>query len=168
MTPPFRLSLALPGAALLLVACVSEDGFPSLAMRPAERDLSTEEPVRPAVAVPSDAALLQRLAALRQQAQAGDRAFAEAYGPAAAAVAAAGAPESDGWVTAQQGLSRLEAARVETTSALRELDHLALEQAGEATNDGDYAAILAARDAVEALAEAQRARWEALRSRLAR
>jgi hypothetical protein len=147
---------------------VREDGFPSLAVRPAERGLSTAEPVHPPVAVPSEPALVQRVAALRQQAAEGDRAFDAAFGPVASAVAAAGDSGTESWVAAQQALSRLEAARVGTAGALRELDQLALERAAVATNEGDFAAIEAALAEVETLAAAQRTRWETLRDRLAR
>lgn len=165
---PTRTGLAACAASLLLAGCVGENGFPSLAVRPAERGLSTAEPIHPPVAVPSEPALVQRVAALRGQAAEGDRTFEAVYGGAASAVAAAGASGTESWVAAQQALSRLEAARAGTVSALRELDQLALERAAIATNEGDFAVIEAALVEVERLAAAQRTRWEGLRDRLAR
>ena len=154
--------------AILAAACVPEGDFPSLAQRPGERDLSTEEPARAEVEVPDDAELRSRLATLRQQAGAGDRAFDAAYGGAAAAVAAAGAPESDSWVEAQQALSRLEAERAPTMGALADLDAIAMERIGVATSAADFAAINAAIAAVERLAVVQQQRMDSLRARLSR
>lgn len=153
-------------ASIPLSACVPEGDFPSLAMRPGERDRSTEEPARAAVDVPDDPALRERVAELRRQAAEGDRAFDAADGPTAAAVAAAGARESDSWVEAQQALSRLEAAREPTMRALADLDAIAMERIGERTSIADYAEINAAIAAVEQLAVAQQQRMDALRAQL--
>lgn len=152
--------------AILLAACVPEGDFPSLAMRPGERDLSTEEPTRPAIEVPDDGALRQQVAELRRLAAQGDAAFDAGYGATAAAVAAAGPRESDGWVEAQQALSRLEAAREATMRALADLDRIAMDRIGAPTSASDFAAINAAIAAVEQLALAQQQRMDALRARL--
>ena len=162
-----RLAFLLPLSALALAGCVAEDGFPSLAQRPAELDTSLEEPSRPAVEVPSDPALLARIAELRRQAAEGERSFAAALPPTEAVVARAGAAGSESWVEAQQALSRLEVNRGATMRALADLDRLAIDRAGLATNGADFAAINAAIAEVQQIAAAQQQRWDRLRNRLA-
>ena len=162
-----RLCLASSFAALALTGCVAEDGFPSLAQRPAERNLSIEEPVHPAVEVPSDPALRVRVAELERQAAEGENSFAAALGPTESVVARAGAPGSESWIEAQQALSRLEATREATMRALAELDRLAITRAEVATNSDDFAAVNAAIAAVELVAMSQQQRWDRLRARLA-
>jgi hypothetical protein len=161
-----RLSLALAVSALALAGCVAQDGFPSLALRPAERDVSFEPPVRPRIEVPSDLALRTRLAELQGQAAAGNRDFEATVGGVDALAGAAGPPESESWVEAQQALSRLEASRGPTTRALSDLDQLAFARADMATNEEDDAAIEAAVAAVGAIAERQQQRIDRLRTRL--
>jgi hypothetical protein len=163
-----RTSLALIAFSALAAGCASPGPFPSLAPRAAERDLSMEEPVRVAAAVPDDPALRARAAALSGEAQAGDAAFSALLPAADQAVGRAGAPESEGWVAAQQIVSALEAARGETMRALRELDALALQRADLATSAGDHAAIAAARAQAERIAQSQQARLDGLRGRLRR
>ena len=167
MRRPLAFALALPFALPALVGCVAEDGFPSLAQRPAELDRSIEEPVRPRFDVPSDPALRVRIAALVDQARGGDRDFAAASGPAEAAVGRAGGAGSESWVEAQLAVSRLEASRTATSRALAELDQLALARAEVATSAEDFAAIEAALAEVEAIATGQQQRWDRLRGRLA-
>ena len=161
-----RLSIALPLVASALAACVPQGDVPSLAVRPAERDRTTLPPVRPAVEVPSDPALGQRVVELLRLAAEGDRAFDAAFGPTEAAIARAGAPASEKWVEAQLALSRLESARNDTSRALTELDRLAIDRAAVPTNESDYAAILAAIASVEAIAAVQQRRLVTLRARL--
>lgn len=159
----------LPAFALALMAlggCVAEDGFPSLAQRPAELSRSVEAPIHPAVEVPSDPALRARIAALIGQAQGGERDFVAALGATEAAVGRAGAAGSESWVEAQLAVSRLEATRTATTRALAELDGLAIGRAEVATNSEDFAAIGAAIAEVERIAASQQQRWDRLRGRL--
>ena len=167
MTLQIRPVLWLPAAALGLAGCVAEEGFPSLAQRPAELNVSIEEPVYPAVEVPSDPTLRARIAELRQQAAEGERSFAAALDPAEAVLARAGPAGSESWVEAQQALSRLEATRNATMRALAELDALVIARAEVATNREDFAAINAAIGEVERLAVSQQQRWDRLRGRLA-
>ena len=167
MTVRLRLLLSLPAVAGGLAGCVAADGFPSLAQRPAERNISIEEPVRPAVDVPSDPALRAQIVQLLAQAADGNRAFYSALAPAQAAVAAAGGAGSESWVEAQQALSRLEATREPTARALAELDRLALARAELPTNEGDFAAISAAIAEAGRIAADQQQVWDRLRGRLA-
>jgi len=161
-----RPSLALVVSALALAGCVAQDGFPSLALRPAERDVSFEPPIRPPVEVPSDPALRTRLTELQGQAVAGNRDFEAVLGGVDVLAGTAGPPESESWVEAQQALSRLEATREPTTRALSDLEQLALARADMATNTEDHAAIDAAVGAVGAIAERQQQRIDRLRTRL--
>jgi len=163
MRPLAPLAIA---AALALVSCAVEGDFPSLAPRPAERNLSTEEPTHRAPAVADDAGLLQQVAELRGIAAEGERAFDAAYGPAEAAAGAAGPPESESWVAAQLALSRLEAAREATMRALGELDRLAVSRSDAPTSEADFAALNAAIAAVGRIAAGQQERIDLLRGRL--
>jgi hypothetical protein len=163
-----RSLIALAMAAPALAGCVPGEGFPSLAPRPAERNLSTEEPVHPAVEVPGDPALRARVAELERQAAEGNRAFDAAYGATEAAVAAAGPAGSDSWVAAEQALSRLEMTRGPTTRALAELDQLAIDRAETPTNAEDFALINAALASVDLVAAGQQQRWDRLHARLER
>ena len=161
------LSLALSVAALGVAGCVAEDGFPTLAERPAERNRSIEEPVYPAIEVPSDPALRAQVAGLLRQAQEGERSFDGAVGATEAAVGRAGAAGSESWVEAQLALSRLETTRDATVRALAELDQIVIGRAETATNSEDFAAINAAIAEVERIAASQQQRWDRLRGRLA-
>ena len=167
MTASIRPSLALSLAALALAGCVAQDGFPSLAMRPAERHVSFEPPIHPRAEVPSDAGLRDRLRTLQGQAAEGDRAFREVLGSAERAVGAAGGFETESWVEAQQALSRLESAREPTTRAQSDLDELAIARADAPTSDEDYAALQAAVDSVGRIAASQQQQVDRLRARLA-
>jgi hypothetical protein len=158
---------AILTAASLLAGCAPQGDFPSLARRPAEDDRSVEEPVRPAVEVARDEALRARVAELRGQAGAGDRAFDNAYAAAEAAVARAGTRESESWIEAQQALSRLEATREATMRAVAELDQLAIGRIDAPTNEEDFSAINEAIAAAERIALAQQDRYDRLRGRLA-
>lgn len=148
---PLPLPMAL-AAALALAGCVSQGPFPSLAPRPEEGDISTAEPARPDPVSADDVALRARIGALVTQAREGMRAFEAAYMPAARATGDAGARSegSEGWVAAQQAISRVEAARSLTTNARAELDRIAVARANAPTSAGDRQAL------VEALAEVER------------
>lgn len=163
-----------PSCALLLAtvaflsACAVQGPFPSLAPRPEEGLISVAEPVRPPVAVASDAALRGRIAALRERGRAGARAFDAAYPAADRATRGIGVSGSDSWIAAQQALSRLEAARGEATAALADLDRLSLDRANVPTNAQDYGLIGAAMAEIEQETAERQTRLDALRSRLGR
>jgi hypothetical protein len=149
-------------AALLLAGCVSAGPFPSLAPRPAEQEDWSEEPVRPIPVVADDPALRARIAALLDEARAGQRAF-EAEAPGAERAAArAGREGSDSWLEAQQAISRLEAARGRSGTALADLHALALARAAGPTSEADQAALKAAIEEAEAIAAGQQQRIDAL------
>ncbi|HEX8192828.1 MAG TPA: hypothetical protein VF552_07995 [Allosphingosinicella sp.] len=155
-------------ATALLAGCAPEGEFPSLALRPIEAEDPREEPVRTPPVVASDPALRARAAELLGQARSGETAFGSAYGRAAAAARAAGAPGSESWVVAQEAISRVEAARAATTRALADLDRLSTERAGLPTNEEDFAVIGAALAEAARLVRGQQERFDALRASAAR
>src|SRR6059058_860208 len=93
-------------ALFTLSACAFPGGpYPSLQPRAAEA-IDPRVPVeRPMNERPVTPALASRLAELVAQARSGDAAFAPAADQAERLAAAAGAPQSEGWVAAQQALS---------------------------------------------------------------
>jgi hypothetical protein len=159
---PFPIVLAL----LLASACAAPGPYPSLAPRPAEQ-LNPDADERRPTLQPDDPALAARIEALADSARAGAAAFEAALPAAEAAVAAAGPAGSDGWIEAQQAVSRLEAARAPTTAALADLDALAVERNAAGTlSPGDRERLGAAVAASQALADAQAERVGRLEARL--
>lgn len=148
-----------PVLALTLVAClagcVSRGPFPSLALRPAEQEDWTEEPVHAAPAVADDAAVRTRIAALLAEAREGARAFEADLTASERATAHPGPEGSDSWIEAQQAISRLQASRGKTDDAATELHRLRLARSGQPTSAADLAALDAAIQEVGAIAERQ-------------
>src|SRR4051812_18694908 len=130
LLPPLLAS----AAALLAAGCAADGPYPSLAQRPAEKAYAEErdapDPAPPVL--PDDPALAGRIAAAVAEGEAGRAAFDAAYEAAAPVVAKAGAKGSDGWILAQQALSRATAAQAQTTKALADLDQLAAARAASA------------------------------------
>ena len=121
---------------------------PSLAPRAAEA-IDPRLPVESGgVQRPLDPALAARLAGLVAQAREGDAAFAAAASEAQRLAAAAGAPQSESWVVAQQAVSAAVAARAPTTRALGDIDAIAA--AALARHGGIAPADLAAIEAAAA------------------
>lgn len=153
-----------------LSACSStpRGNYPSLAPRAGEAvdpRVPVDTPVRSG---PVDPALSAHLAALIDQAQAGDSAFRGAAANAERLAASAGAPHSESWVSAQQALSAAQAARGPTTRALGDIDGLG--STALATKGGisanDMAAIKAAAARVSAIDRTQAERLDAIEARL--
>ena len=166
MTGRFRLLAPIASTAGLLAACAPAGPFPSLAMRPEERLVSVGEPRRPTVEAPQDPDLRQRAAALLAEGRAGQSQF-EANLPAAErATRNPGRMGSDSWISAQQALSRLEASRSQTTTALAALDRLTTERSDMPTNPADQALLSEALAELERVAAAQQTRIDGLRSRV--
>jgi hypothetical protein len=162
-----RAASVLPLLAFPLTGCTAAQGpFPSLAPRPIERELAQERPVQPAPEVPDDAALAQRIAALTGEARQGDAAFQTALAEAQRAAGGAGAAGSEGWIAAQMGITRAEAARAPTVRALADLDRLGIEKARQPTSMRDREALTAAVAEVQAMADRQHQRLDALRTSL--
>jgi hypothetical protein len=162
-----RVHFSLLVPALLVAGCATGGDFPSLAPRAVEQ-LSMEEPVRVDPPVAPNPALRGEAEALLARARTGDRAFEGAYARALPLARAAGPANSDSWVQAQEAISRAEAARAETTSALAELDRLVTDRADDPTNETDHAALMVAFRAAEALANDQHRRLAGLRTSVSR
>ncbi len=162
------LLLAIPLAvgAFGATGCSPEGTFPSLAMRPEERLVAVGEPRRERIDPASDPALRGRANALLAQGRSGMRSFEASEAEAERSTRGAGATGSESWISAQLQLTRLEAARNETTTALAELDRLSAARADQATNSADFAYIEEAKAELERLAADQQARLDRIRSRV--
>jgi hypothetical protein len=162
--PPFLLIVLL-----LLGGCGSPGGpYPSLRPRAAEA-IDPRVPVeRPVNDRPVTPALAARLAELVSQARGGDAAFEPAAATAERLAAAAGAPQSESWIAAQEALTAAIAAREPTARALGDIDALAATmlqaQGGIAPND--LAAIQSAAAEAAAIDRRQTARIDALKKQL--
>ena len=157
------------GAVLAATGCATPSGpAPSLAPRAAEAIDPRIPVVSGGVVRPVDRALADRLAELIRLARAGEAAFVTAAGEAGRLAAAAGSPQSESWVVAQQALSAAVAARAPTTRALGDIDAIAANalarQGGIAP--GDLTAIEAAAAEVAAIDRRQAQAIEALEARL--
>jgi hypothetical protein len=159
--------------ALLLIAslsaCAPPGGpYPSLQPRAAEA-IDPRVPIeRPMNDRPVTPALAARLTELVNQAHGGDVAFDTAVSQAERLAAAAGSPQSEGWIAAQEALTAAIAAREPTARALGDIDGIAASalqtQGGIAPND--LAAIKSAAAEVATLDERQAGRIAAVKSRL--
>jgi hypothetical protein len=157
-------------ALLTLSACTAPGGpYPSLHPRAAEAIDPRVPVVRPVNDRPTTPALASRLSALVDQAQRGNAAFDGAASQAERLAAAAGAPQSEGWIAAQEALTAAIAARTPTVQALGDIDEIAATalqtQGGIAPND--LAAISRAAALVGSLDQRQAERIKVLKERLA-
>jgi hypothetical protein len=157
-------------AVLLLTACSTSGGpYPSLRPRAAEAIDPRLQPVRPMNSRPVTPALAAQLSALVDQARSGDSAFGPAADAADRLAAAAGAPQSESWISAQEALSAAIAARKPTALAEADIDALAgnalQTHGGIAPNDLKEIQDAAAQ--VAAIARKQIARLDAIKHRLA-
>jgi hypothetical protein len=163
MRKPLVLSM------ILLSACSAPGGpYPSLQPRAAER-IDPRVPVeRPLNNRPASAALVARLAALVGAARSGDSAFASAAANAERLAAAAGAPQSESWIAAQEALTAAIATAKPTAIALGDIDEIgarALQtQGGIAPND--LAAVDRASAEVAELDQRQVERTKTIQRRL--
>ena len=152
----------------MLAACAAPPPGPSLAPRASEA-IDPRVPVEnPVLVGPVSPAVAARLAGLVSQAQSGDSAFRNAAAIAERLAAAAGAPQSESWIAAQQALSQAHAARAPTTRAMADIDSIAAETmaARGGIPAADLAAIQASAAEVAAIERSQAARMEALQARL--
>ncbi|MEO8175940.1 MAG: hypothetical protein ABI626_04695 [Sphingomicrobium sp.] len=156
--------------AFALAGCASapSGAARALAPRPAEA-IDPRAPVISATTPqPADPALAARLAELTGRAHQAETAFAAAAAQAERLTAAAGPPQSESWVVAQQALSAVVAAREPAARALGDIDALAQTQLTEhgGIAPADLAAIEAAAADVGALDRRQAERIDALQARL--
>ena len=155
----------------MLGACSPAGGpYPSLQPRAGEAIDPRLQPVRPMNDRPATPALVGQLAALVEQARGGEAAFAPAAAEAERLASAAGAPQSESWMAAQESLSAAIAARRPTALALSDIDALgatALQtQSGIAPKDLE--AIQRAADEVASIDRRQADRIKAVQAQLAR
>jgi hypothetical protein len=154
---------------ILLSACSATGGpYPSLRPRAAEA-IDPRVPVAgPVNDRPVTPALAARLSGLVEQARSGDAAFDSAASAAERLAATAGAPQSEGWIAAQEALTAAIAARKPTAQALGDIDEIAATalqtQGGIAPSE--LASIQQAAAIVGALDERQAARVHAVQRRL--
>ena len=163
-----RALFAIPMIAALAACGTPGWPPPSLLPRPAEAIDPRVPVVNPINDRPVDAALAARLAALVAQAREGDAAFGPAIAQAERLAAAAGAPQSESWIAAQQALTVAVAARAPTAEALGAIDALGANkldaQGGLAPND--LAAVQQAGAEVGAIDRRQAERVSAIQRRL--
>ncbi|MFL6758601.1 hypothetical protein [Sphingomonas sp.] len=152
-----------------LSACSAPGGpYPSLQPRAAEA-IDPRVPVnRPVNNRPVTPALASRLSALVEQARAGAGPFDSAASEAERLAAAAGAPQSEGWIVAEQALTAAIAARRPVATALGDIDALAASalQAQQGLAPNDLAAVMDAQAEVGTLDARQSARVDAVQKRL--
>jgi hypothetical protein len=159
--------------ALFLIGGCSMPGAgpePSLAPRAAEA-IDPRVPIPDAApSGPADPALAQRLDALVGQVQAGVSAFEAREAEAARLAADAGPSASEGWVAAQQALSRLIEQHGVTTRAAADIDELASTrlEARRWITPADQRALSGAAADVAAISDAQTATIKRLQDQLAR
>lgn len=154
---------------LLLSACTSPGGpYPSLQPRSAESIDPRIEPTRPLNDRPVTPALASQLAQLVAEAHAGDSDFQPAAANAERLAAAAGAPQSEGWVAAQEALSAAIAARKPTATALADIDTVGARalQTNGGIAPNDLAAIQSAAAEIGTLDQRQADRIKAVQQRL--
>ena len=154
---------------LALGACTAPGGpYPSLQPRAAEAIDPRLPVIRPINDRPVTAALAQRLSALVDAAHSGSASFDNAASEAERLAAFAGAPQSEGWIAAQEALTAAIAARRPMATALGDIDALAASalQANAGIAPNDLAAIKSAQAEVGALDARQAARIDAIQKRL--
>ena len=166
MARPLALALLI---APLAAACTGPSGdIPSLQTRAAE-SMDPRLPVeRPINDRPADPALVARLGALVAEARAGEPRFDAAIDAARRAATSAGAPQTEGWIVAQEALSGAVEARGAAAIALAGIDSLGAEllarQGGLAPSDKK--AIEEAAALVGAIDRRQAAAISAVQARL--
>ncbi len=155
--------------ATLVAGCTQVGGpYPALQPRAAEA-IDPRVPVeRPINERPVTAALASRLAALVDEARAGDAAFAPLAAAAERLAGVAGAAPGESWIVAQLALSGAIAERAPTVRALGDIDELAAERLADqgGLSPNDLAAIQAAARQVSAIERRQAATIAAAQRRL--
>lgn len=153
-----------------LSACSTTPGgpYPSLAPRPQEA-IDPRVPIPNEVRIdPADPNLKAHLAALVDQAESGEQAFRTAVARAEQLASAAGARQTESWVSAQQALSVAQEARGPTTHALADIDWIAATalQTRGGIPSGNLEAIRAASAKVADIDRIQSDRIDAIEKRL--
>ena len=153
---PARSWLILGAALAVSLTGCSRDTttYPSLAVRPAEKQGFAEPEVPPVVLKP-DPALDTTIAALGDRLDAIEGEFAKAYDQARASAGKAHGQSvgSEAWLTAQTELATLDEIRARTSAILAEIDDRAIARAAEL--QPDYPALVALRARAAQLVERQ-------------
>jgi hypothetical protein len=120
---PMKRALSIALLTVLTTGCAQREGYPSLSPRAVELAdrAPAAVPATPAT-LTSDAARLLRLEEAARSAEASVAGFEEALTRAKAAVSSASGKGSESWIVAQMAVSRLEAVRGATGSALALID----------------------------------------------
>ena len=163
MPHPRRTAPPLLAGLLALAGCNERSGYPSLAQRPIERPAAA--PAAAAAApVTADTARDTLATKLAEQAVQGDAAFTTAAGGACRTIAAGvhASAGSEAWVSAQQALSALDAARGPVRAAAAEIDKLLIDSSGADGGAADTDRLAAADAQVSALEAAEQARMDAI------
>ena len=163
-------------AALLAVAlsgCAGRSDYPSLARRPAERVTGSAQPAAPASpSAPAPPVLSDDMGAridqLVEQARVAHAAFEAKRGAAERAAGGSGTLGSESWASASIALAALDTAHATSLRALSQLDVIEADHRVEVAGADDAlsAAVIAARDVVSPLVEAERAVVDWLQTRL--
>ena len=147
-----------PLLTLVLIGCgASSATEPSLARRPAEAiDPRLKIASEPTFG-PVDPALAARLTQLIDAGKAGGQTFDAQVGQAQRLAGAAGAAQSESWISAQQAISGLEGARAQTTRALSDIDAIGAMriQSGAGLTAADLRAVESASGELRALTDRQ-------------
>jgi hypothetical protein len=151
-----RLALLVILAALSGCKSAADDGYPSLAIRPAERATGTLQPATPYIPPPTPPAVSDRLVQLGNEVASAHHAFEEAAPAARSTVTAArgSGPGSEAWSVAQVAIAGLESTRSRAMIALADLDRLYV---AAATDGGELTRIASVRDAAMAQVEQENA-----------
>jgi hypothetical protein len=154
---------------LVLSACSSPGGpYPSLQPRAAE----SIDPRLPVAGPVNDRPVSRALAAQLQdvigRARSGAAAFDAAAGEAERLAASAGAPQSEGWISAQQALSAAVAARRSVALALGDVDAMTANalQVHGGIAPSDLAAIQSAAAEIAGIDQREAERIKAIQQRL--
>ncbi|HEX9955448.1 MAG TPA: hypothetical protein VGB48_09585 [Allosphingosinicella sp.] len=162
-----RASPLAIAAALLTAGCAASGSFPSLAPREVEAIYAAGDPLQSAPDAPDRAGLGARIESFAGAAAEGSGAFERALAATRPVAARAGARGSESWIAAQQAVSRVEAARAQTSRAVADLDEYALAEARKGPlSIADYERLTAAMDRLRGLAARQQDAADALRRRL--
>jgi hypothetical protein len=149
------LCILVAGAAVL-AGCSDERGYPSLATRAVEQQAANPTEA-PAPALPSDTALDAEVATLVAQATKGDAEFKGAAEQACTAIMRGriAVEGSEAWLSGQQALSSLEAARAPVLAAAAALDRLTIERGTAVGSAVDLTRLLTAQAQVSGLETAE-------------
>ncbi len=155
---------------LLLSACASGNAPPSLLPRAAEAIDPRIPVVKPLNDRPVNSELAGRLAELVAKARSSDAAFRPAAEEAQRLAEAAGDPQSESWIIAEQALSRAIATRDLAVRALGDIDALGANrlEAHAGLSPNDLEAIERAGAEVGAIDERQTRTIKAIQARLGR